>query len=361
MLRSQVDVPTTKMEGGKYYHFVLAKGLLFRLKCLTLPASLCTLKLQFNIDGLPLFKSSKVQFWLILALVNCDYNNEAFIVGLFCGISKPKSVFEYLRTFIIDLTQLLANGIICDSRKFEVIASSFVCDAPARAFVKNGYFGCDKCCQVGEWKNKMTCPETNVKKQTYADFDAMLDDEHHLCSDDSLCSHLLSLNVSPGHCQKLIAGKPQSYAHLLYTGPIVLRNSIPTKLILVHKTNFMLFSVGMSLLLTPGISYNMVDLAHKMLVSFVSHFGKLFGRLKIVFTIHQVIHLADEYKLFGPLDNVSSFPFENYLGQIKHLLREPHLPLQQVVKRIYEIPYMKCQCHMQSACYIAYILMAIPV
>ncbi len=97
VLKSQVDVPTTKMDGGEYYHFGLAKGLLSRLKCLTLPTDLHTLKLQFNIDGLPLFRSSKVQFWPILALVNCDYSKSPFIVGLFCGISKPKSVFEYLK------------------------------------------------------------------------------------------------------------------------------------------------------------------------------------------------------------------------------------------------------------------------
>ncbi len=178
-------MPTTKMEGGEYYHFGLAKGLLSRLKCLTLPTDLHTLKLQFNIDGLPLFRSSKVQFWPILALVNCDYSKSPFIVGLFCGISKPKSVFEYLNPFIKDLTDLLANGIIYCGRKFQVIVSSFVCDAPARAFIKmtkahNGYSGCDKCCQLGEWKNKMTYPETNAKPRTDEDFDAMLDEEHHL-------------------------------------------------------------------------------------------------------------------------------------------------------------------------------------
>ncbi len=124
---------------------------------------------------------------------------------------------------------------------------------------------------------------------------------------------------------------------MLYTGPIVLRNSIPSEL----YDNFMLFSVEMCLLLSPCTSDGMVELARNMLVSFVSHFGELYGRSEIVFNIHQVIHLADEYKLFGPLDNVSGFSFENYLGQIKRLLRKPHLPLQQVVKRLSGIPCMQ--------------------
>lgn len=34
---------------------------------------------------------------------------------------------------------------------------------------------------------------------------------------------------------------------------------------------------------------------------------------------------------------MSGFPFENYLGQIKRLLRKLHNPLQQLVKRLSEI------------------------
>ncbi|KAL6484520.1 hypothetical protein MHYP_G00065650 [Metynnis hypsauchen] len=92
----------------------------------------------------------------------------------------------------------------------------------------------------------------------------------------------------------------------------------------------------MRLLLSPGNNEQMVKFAHDLLVSFVQHFGKLYGSDEVVFTIHQLIHLADEYRQFGPLDNVSGFPFENYLCQIKRLLRKPHQPLQQVVKRLSE-------------------------
>ena len=40
--------------------------------------------------------------------------------------------------------------------------------------------------------------------------------------------------------------------------------------------------------------------------------------------------------LYGPLDCYSAFPFENFLGQLKRLVRKPHLPLQQVVRRLSE-------------------------
>ncbi|KAF3834387.1 hypothetical protein F7725_012284 [Dissostichus mawsoni] len=80
LLRTQHDVATTQMQGGEYYHFGLVQGILSRLKCLSLPVSLRTLTLQFNIDGLPLFKSSRLQFWPILAILKCDYTKSPFIV-----------------------------------------------------------------------------------------------------------------------------------------------------------------------------------------------------------------------------------------------------------------------------------------
>ncbi|KAL6491430.1 hypothetical protein MHYP_G00017750 [Metynnis hypsauchen] len=282
-----------------------------------------------------------------------------------------------------------------EQRSFQVLLSAFVCDAPARAFVKhvkahNGYYGCDKCTQAGVWKNKMAFPDIAVKPRTDADFAAMVDEDHHLEQKLSpLTSVVKMVSQFPidymhpcclGVTRKLLyfwlRGKnlttriqsqvvglisskllglrphtPVEFARkqkdltevdrwkatelrqlMLYSGPVVLRDCLPSEL----YDNFMLFSVAMRLLLSPGNNEQMVKFAHDLLVSFVQHFGKLYGSDKVVFTIHQLIHLADEYRQFGPLDNVSGFPFENYLCQIKRLLRKPHQPLQQVVKRLSE-------------------------
>jgi len=42
------------------------------------------LKLQFNVDGLPLFKSSATEFWPILCLVQ-NSDTHPFVVRLYCG------------------------------------------------------------------------------------------------------------------------------------------------------------------------------------------------------------------------------------------------------------------------------------
>ena len=75
ILKTQGEIKTEKMEGGEYYHFGLATGLMSKLKSLKLPANLTTIKLQFSIDGLPLFRSSRTQFWPILATINVDTEN----------------------------------------------------------------------------------------------------------------------------------------------------------------------------------------------------------------------------------------------------------------------------------------------
>ncbi|KAL3997086.1 hypothetical protein ACER0C_009742 [Sarotherodon galilaeus] len=361
VLRTQGQIRTMKMDGGDYHHF----GLLLE--------SLKELTLQFNIDGLPLFKSSKLQFWPILAIANVDYTKSPFLVGL----GKPKSVVDHI----------LKYGIIYNSCQITVKVCSFVCDAPARAFIKN-----IKAHNVGEWKNNMTYPEVNAKLRTDADFQLMIDEDHHLNHTSSPLAgmvkmitifpldymHLCCLGVTRkliylwmkgkvlatrlssrtvGEISEKLKGlgaytpnefnrKPRELSEIdrwkatelqnfmLYTGPVVLRNSIPAQ----FYDNFMLFSVAMHLLLSPCMSNEMVDCANEFLVSFVCHFGELYGRHEITYNIHQLKHLSEEYRLFGPLDNIAVFPYENYLGQFKHLLRKPHLPLQQIVKRLSEKP-----------------------
>lgn len=48
-------------------------------------------KININIDGLPLSKSLGSQFWPILASIEIiDLYTEPFAVGVFHGMSKPK-------------------------------------------------------------------------------------------------------------------------------------------------------------------------------------------------------------------------------------------------------------------------------
>ena len=395
LLGTQKKIAVHALGGGEYHHFGLAKGILSKLNSIHLPSCLQTIRLQFNIDGLPIFKSSKVQFWPILAMLDCDYTKKPFIIGLFCGTGKPSSVYDYLKEFVNDLTQLLRNGLTFRGKPLKVMVCSFICDAPARAFVKqmkshNGYSGCDKCNQVGVWQNKMTYPEINARLRSDEDFALMSDTDHHLRPSPLTgivqmvtqfpidYMHLCCLgvtkkliifwmkgknlairqpsNVISAISSKLIALRPHipsEFARkprelteierwkatelrqfMMYSGPVVLKHNLPEEIF----ENFLLFSVGVFLLLSPNLSAPMIDFANRVLTAFVKSFGDLYGQGEIVFTVHQVIHLADVYKQFGALDRVSAFPYENFLGKVKKMLRKPQLPLQQVVKRLSEVP-----------------------
>jgi len=56
----------------------------------------------------------------------------------------------------------------------------------------------------------------------------------------------------------------------------------------------------------------------------------------LVYNVHSLIHLADDAKLFGSLENISCFPFENQMQRLKKMLRKNSQPLQQMIKRIKE-------------------------
>ena len=56
----------------------------------------------------------------------------------------------------------------------------------------------------------------------------------------------------------------------------------------------------------------------------------------MVYNMHGLLHLVSDYKRFGSLDKISSFPYESYLCKLKSYITRPGKQLQQVVKRIHE-------------------------
>ena len=57
----------------------------------------------------------------------------------------------------------------------------------------------------------------------------------------------------------------------------------------------------------------------------------------LVYNVHGLVHLADDAKLYGPLDSYSAFPFKSFLGRLKKIVRKPHRCLPQVIRRLSEI------------------------
>lgn len=389
--------------GGKYCHLGLAKGLCDLFQNGLVVESKC-LELQFNVDGLPLFKSTNTCLWPILCMVKHCNCIEPFVVGVYQGNEKPTSASEFLAEFVAETSDLLKNGVTCGEELYDVKIHSFVCDAPARAFLKgikchSGYSSCEKCTEPGEYVGKVIFPSVNAPLRTDVSFDEMTDEDHHTgpCPLKPLSvgcvsqfgldyMHLVCLGVvrrlllywkgpvgplcvrlggkAVSHLShKLLAlssyfpcefsRKPRSVAEvlrwkatelrqfLLYTGPVVLRDILSDTL----YQHFMLLSVGVSILACPRFALSYCDYANTLLTLFVTEAEKLYGKEIYVYNVHCLIHLANDVKNLGILDNFSSFPFENKLGQLKKMIRKPQFALQQLFNRLSEKEQIKNKIH----------------
>jgi len=354
--------------------------------------ALLTLLFQLNIDGVPLFKSSNGQFWPILGKLVTPSLGQPFVIGIFYGESKPKDL-EFLNEFVEDYKRVMEQGIQYDGITLRCSVSAVISDAPARAFIKNvkghtSYSACERCVQSGVWNGKMTFPEVNAGKRTNVSFDELSDEDHHrgtspmsnlgigMVSQFVLdYMHLVCLGVvrrliclwltgpvsgifqlrartvtDISELRKYLpcefARKPRSLLEwqrwkatefrqfLLYTGPVCLLSKLPD----VVYNNFMLLFVGIFILLESHLSHSPehVDYAEQILIMFVKHYIDLYGSDMVVFNVHSLIHLPDDARNYGSLDNISAFCFENYLGKLIKLVRKPSKPLEQVVRRILE-------------------------
>lgn len=161
-------------EYGHYVYFGIAENLK-RIISLT-EYNKTTIKLLINIDGMPVFNRSNQQLLPILMLVfDSNYESTPFMVAAFCGKSKPNSVNKFLKECIIEIRELVKDGIKIEEVHFTVEILGFVCDTPARSFLKcckghGGFYACERCEVKG---TSIKNPRGN-KKRIYANINATL-------------------------------------------------------------------------------------------------------------------------------------------------------------------------------------------
>ena len=146
-----------------------------------------TIKLQFNVDGLPLSKSSNKEFWPILGKVFFKPDiYKPFTVAVYCEVGKSKNIDKYFEQFIEELNELLENGIKISNKNFKIEIMCFICDRPARAFLKGikghtGYNACERCVVKGcRLENRTLYPFAKSTKRTNNSFREQNDPEHHI-------------------------------------------------------------------------------------------------------------------------------------------------------------------------------------
>jgi hypothetical protein len=364
--------------GGQYCYF----GLSNKIQLYCNRNSVMSVQLIINIDGLPLFKSSNVQFWPILCTIvsNDRASMEPFLVALYCGISKPISAGEYLEDFLNELSLVMTNGVSDGSKKFDVALKAFVCDAPARAWLKriklhSGYNSCERCTAHGSYESgRVTMTDLSSPLRTDALFlqnsykghqegvsplsvllphfgavsGFVLDYMHLMCLGvmrrllyfwskgpkkfGRLSNSLISLISDDAvSLRPLIpsdfARKPRSLSELDRWKATEFRmfllyiGPVILKQYLEKSKfeNFLCFSVAASILLSET-RVEMIEYARKLLVCFVQQSEKLYGSTFVVYNVHSLIHVADDVLFHGcTLNKISCFPFENYLQKLKKI------------------------------------------
>lgn len=387
LLKTPRSIDIVQMGDGSFFYFGLKKNLEFYL---SLQEDFCESILDFNIDGLPIHKSTNLSFWPILCRVNPG--NKIFPVALYCGKTKPP-IEQFFGEFITELNALLESFELNGKTVF-IKVRSFCADTPARAYIKgtkghNSYRGCDKCCVLGQYKNrKMLFLDFNCELRTDAQFRAHIYEDYHknispleqlpidLVSSfpiDSMHSVFLGVmrkllyiwrdesrsynigidkkNLLEGRITQVKKFWPKEFNRiprslrelehwkatefrqfLLYLGPCILKNILPKKL----YSNFLLLYFGIRILLCENLNNHYNEYAKDLLNIFVKHAINTYGQSICTYNFHTVIHLADDAKKFGSLNDINCFAFENFNQIIKRMLRKSNHSLTQVVHRVIE-------------------------
>lgn len=399
LLKTPRTVRTRVVAPGSYSHIGILKGIKEFLSAKLVETIPDVIDVFIGADGLPIAKSSGVEFWPILGMITLTGVPYVFTIGLYQGIGKPASFNEFYDEFVDEVHAIERDGFEWAGKVRRAKVRRFTFDAPARAsslMIKGhtGYHGCGKCEVEGDcYQNRVVFLNLNAQLRTDESFRSKRDEDHHhgtsiledldidMVKDVPLDPmHLIYLGVMRkllllwlkgpltsrlprlkfnNICEKMVSFSswiPRDFARksrsllfiarfkatefrqfLNYTGPVVLAGNLPDR---VYK-NFLVLHCAVRILSNKKWCIELNDYAFRLLKLFIEEFTNIYSAVYVSYNVHNLIHLPLDCITWGSLESFSAFPFENYLGSIKRLLRKCHKPLQQIVKRIQELSNSK--------------------
>lgn len=344
--------------------------------------------------------SSQLKLWPIMGAFVNQKNFRPFLIGCYVGYKQPQSSSQYLSDFVDEVKNLKQNGILVNRsqlpKAFKIRV--FSCDAPARSFLTEvmghaSINGCSKCVQKGIKYSNASVVYATQKSEPRTDdsFTKRIHPNHHH-KEYTNCKtaleyanigmvsqfpiepmHLIDLGImkkvltlivdNKTYGQKInseniskvllslrkyvpreFQRKPRSLLDLkywkatefrqflLYTGLIALKESLNLKL----YEHFLTLVSAIRMLACPLTCNQNVNNADKLLENYVINFPSLYGQNNVSFNVHNLLHIADDVRLFGALDSFSAYKFENMMQELKKKIHRPNQILQQLRNRASE-------------------------
>lgn len=375
---------------GSYLHIGLEKQL---RRLSPIIENMPTVVLDIGIDGLPLFKSSAESLWPILGKLFPQQNTEVLLFGVYLGKKKPANVDDFMHDFVVELLNLMTNGMNINGKIVKVQIRAFICDSPAKAFLcqtlgHNALHGCTRCCQVGRRINNRTVysickglPRTNES------FTLRTGENYHNPSVHGMSliekagiqmvtqfaldpMHLIDLGVVKkmlfcilnGNCnftklskidkenlsKKMLelnsfipiefARKPRSFDEIKRWKSVEFRQFVLYTGILVLKNSvdnnvydhFILLHAAYRILLTEKKYEANLNVVNDMLQYFVELFPVIYNEDRVSFNVHSLLHITECVEQLGFLDSFTAYCFENRMQKYKKYVKKPTKILEQI-------------------------------
>lgn len=391
-----VSIDILNIEKGDFAYLGVQQNLEFLIDKGFLLSSLkesALINLKLNIDGLPLFRSSRINLWpVLMQAADCK---KVVPISVFCGIGKPK-LEPFSQRLCAELIDLQKNGFSYRGLRVKIGSIMCVCDSPARSFVlcTKGHTskdGCHWCRQFGTYTMDRVAYSSQLsalrEDACYANFDETNqlsvtpfmnvvplfsgfppDFMHVVClgvmrkmlrcycmpikgirlSCRLPLSQIKQLNDRIESIRKFIPTdfqrKPRTVSELeyfkatefrmflLYIGPLLFKSILPTQF---YKHFLMLH---FSIYVYSSTKYQMLhDAAEQCLNSFVHLFPILFHPCLLSFNVHALLHIPFFTKLYGPVDQFSAFNYENYLSAVKRRIRANNGIFKQTLNQLCQI------------------------
>lgn len=376
---------------GVYLHIGFEEAIINILQNLPIETIPDKLLIDISTDGASEDRNGRIQIWPLQCRVLNICHCKPETIGLYRGRQKPESVTMFFLDFLAECEKLrLKGGISFNNKIIPFEFRAFIADAPARAFVLNhyghmSYHPCSKCKITGVLchKGNIIFPSIDNEMRSDKEYRERSDEDHFKAGDTPITAlfqdvvtqtpfeymHLVLLDIVKKTLSAFVIGKygkttklskkqidmisnrlniivsyrPREFNRkprpiseygtfkatecrqlLLYTGVVVLFGIVEQN----AYNHFLLLHAIMRCLSSTAPSEKLLQFSELAIKLYVQLCAVIYNETFLSYNVHGLLHLVEDVRRFGSVDNFSAFPYENNMTFYRNTCQKPNQQLQ---------------------------------